>query len=351
MEIAALIVSLVVLFVAIVLLWRSRQPASKVDINQTIGELRQEINAMRAQMNNDLGNVGTIAGNMLRAQMATSDRLTRLEQSAEHIAEVGKNISSLQDILKPPTFRGVLGETLLENLLAQYLPRDTFEMQHRFKSGLIVDAVVHLPAGMVPVDAKFPLDNFRKMLESDDEKLRKQYRREFTRDVKNRIDEIATKYILPDEGTLNFALLYVPAENVYYEITVKGDTEGNIVDYALSSRVVPVSPNTLYAYLQAIAIGLKGLRVEKFAEEILFNLSRLKGDLESFHKDFQVLGKHINDAGTKYNAAEKRLNRFEDKMFSLDVHDGGTETLDEGMTSYLPSHEPGAEEGDRDGDE
>ena len=349
MEIAALIVSLVVLFVAIVLLWRSRQP--KVDINQTIEELRQEVNAMRAQMNNDLGNVGAIAGNMLKAQMATSDRLTRLEQSAEHIAEVGKNISSLQDILKPPTFRGVLGETLLENLLAQYLPRDAFEMQHRFKSGLIVDAVVRLPAGMVPVDAKFPLDNFRKMLECDDEKQRKQYRREFTRDVKNRIDEIATKYILPDEGTLNFALLYVPAENVYYEITVKGDTEGSIGDYALASRVVPVSPNTLYAYLQAIAIGLKGLRVEKFAEEILSNLSRLKGDLESFHKDFQVVGKHISDAGTKYNAAEKRLNRFEDKLFSLDVHDGGTETLDEGMTSYLPLHESGAEEGDRHSDE
>jgi DNA recombination protein RmuC len=349
MEIAALIVSLVVLFVAIVLLWRSRQP--KVDINQEIGGLRQEVNAMRAQMNNDLGNVGTIAGNMLKAQMATSDRLTRLEQSAEHIAEVGKNISSLQDILKPPTFRGVLGETLLENLLAQYLPRDTFEMQHRFKSGLIVDAVVHLPAGMVPVDAKFPLDNFRKMLETDDEKLRKQCRREFTRDVKNRIDEIATKYILPDEGTLNFALLYVPAENVYYEITVKGDTEGSIGDYALASRVVPVSPNTLYAYLQAIAIGLKGLRVEKFAEEILSSLSRLKGDLEGFHKDFQVVGKHINDAGTKYNAAEKRLNRFEDKLFSLDVHDGSTETLDEGMTPYLPSRESDAEEGNRNRDE
>lgn len=348
MEIAALIVSLVVLFVAIVLLWRSRQP--KVDINQTIGGLRQEVNAMRAQMNNDLGNVGTIAGNMLKAQMATSDRLTRLEQSAEHIAEVGKNISSLQDILKPPTFRGVLGETLLENLLAQYLPRDTFEMQHRFKSGLIVDAVVNLPAGVVPIDAKFPLDNFKKMLECDDEKQRKQYRREFTRDVKNRIDEIATKYILPDEGTLNFALLYVPAENVYYEITVKGDMDGSIGDYALASRVVPVSPNTLYAYLQAIAIGLKGLRVEKFAEEILSNLSRLKGDLESFHKDFQVVGKHINDAGTKYNAAEKRLNRFEDKLFSLDVPDGSTETLDEGMTPYLPSSDSGAEKGDRDTD-
>jgi DNA recombination protein RmuC len=339
MEIAALIVSLVVLFVAIVLLWRSRQPVSKVDINQSLAELRQEVNAVRVQMNNDLGNVGTIAGNMLRTQMATSDRLGRLEQSAEHIIEVGKNISSLQDILKPPTFRGVLGETLLENLLAQYLPGDAFEMQHRFKSGLIVDAVVRLPAGMVPVDAKFPLDNFRKMLECSEEKQRQQCRRDFTRDVKNRIDEIAVKYILPDEGTLNFALLYIPAENVYYEITVKGDSGGSIGDYALASRVVPVSPNTLYAYLQAIAIGLKGLRVEKFAGEILLNLTRLKGDLESFHKDFQVVGKHINDASTRFNTAEKRLNRFEDKLYSLDMPDDDTKALDRGTMPSLPSCE------------
>lgn len=348
MEIAALIVSLVVLFVAIVLLWRSRQPSSKVDIDRSLSDLKQELNAVRVQMNSDLGNVGTIAGNMLRTQTATSDRLSRLEQSAERIVEVGKNISSLQDILRPPTFRGVLGETLLENLLAQYLPGDAFEMQHRFKSGLIVDAVVLLPAGIVPVDAKFPLDNFRKMLECSDEKQKQQCKRDFTRDVKNRIDEIATKYILPDEGTLNFALLYVPAENLYYEITVKGDSGGSIGDYALASRVVPVSPNTLYAYLQAIAIGLKGLRVEKFAGEILHNLTRLKGDLESFHKDFQVVGKHISDANTKFNTAEKRLNRFEDKLYSLDMPDDDVTALDRGILPSLSSCDNGDEHAEQD---
>lgn len=339
MDTLLIIISLLLLIIAIVLFWRSRRPKSRVDINQTLTDLSCEIRDLRTRMDSGLGDVGTIASGMLATQRDTSERLSALSQATQRMIEVGKDISSLQNILQPPKLRGGLGETLLENLLALYLPADSFQMQYQFSGGAMVDAVVRLPAGIVPVDAKFPLDNFTRMLECTEDKDRQQYRRDFTRDVKKHIDDISRKYILPDEGTLDFALSYIPAENVYYEITVADEAGSSITDYALPRRVIFVSPNTFYAYLQAIAIGLKGLRVERFAREILSHLGRLKGDFDSFHKDFEVMGKHINDTSAKYGTAEKKLLRFENKLSSLETPAGGSDLLQESELHYLPTPE------------
>jgi len=194
--------------------------------------------------------------------------LGKLGEATQRVVEIGRDIQGLEQVLKSPKVRGGLGETLLEQLLGQMLPREHWTMQHGFRSGEKVDAVIRIGERLVSVDAKFPLENFRRMLEEPEEERRRPHRKAFARDVKLRIDEIAKKYILPDEATYDFALMYVPAENVYYEITVRQqDDDEAIAAYALSRRVIPVSPNSFYAYLQVILLGLKGLRIEQNARD------------------------------------------------------------------------------------
>ena len=258
--------------------------------------------------------------------------LGSLEEANRKIYEIGKDISSLQQILQAPKLRGGLGELLLEDLLKQILPADHFTTQHGFRSGQKVDAVIRLGSGLVPVDAKFPLENFRRLLDAQSDDERSRVRRAFVTDVKRHIDTVATKYILPDEGTFDFALMYIPAENVYYEIVVKDDATGDadISAYALARKVIPVSPGSFYAYLQAIVLGLRGLRIEERSQEILQQLSRLRGDFDRFRDDFRLVGKHLNNALGSFSGADRRLERLETRFASVvgtDDADGGeTET-------------------------
>jgi len=337
MEIYCIGVSLLLLIIAIVLFWKSRQPTSKLDVNQALTHIQQEISSLSDQVSANLRSVGQITSGLLQTQKDTGERLNKLTQAAQQMIEVGKDISSLQNILQPPKLRGSFGETMLENMLSLYLPRESFKMQYQFSNRAVVDSIISLPAGIIPIDAKFPLDNFRRMLEATEDQDRQHCRKEFVKDVKKHIDDISQKYILPDEGTLEFALAYIPAENIYYEIIIKTDEEESIADYALSKRVIPVSPSTFYAHLQSIAIGLKGLRVEKFAQEILASLSRLKGDYYSLQDDFRVLGTHIHNASQKYGDAEKKITRFGDKLSSLETT-AESEPLDKSDKSFLPQY-------------
>jgi DNA recombination protein RmuC len=240
----------------------------------------------------------------------------RLSGATLQMLEVGKTISSLEDLLKPPKIRGGMGETLLEELLNQILPAGYCTFQHAFKSGEKVDAVIRLGGKLVPVDAKFPLEQFRNIVENNNEAERKTARRNFLRDVKKHLDDIANKYILPDENTFDFALMYIPAENVYYEAVIKEDGDEGLYSYALKKKVIPVSPNSFYAYLQVIIHGLKGMSIEAHAREIINHLERLKGDEKRFRDEFEVLGNHLSNARKKYEDADRLLNRFEEKMLS-----------------------------------
>jgi DNA recombination protein RmuC len=182
--------------------------------------------------------------------------------------------------------------------------------------------VIKLGGSLVPVDSKFPLENFKRMLEAGSDDERSRTKKQFVGDVKRHVDAIADKYILPDEGTYDFALMYIPAENVYYETIIKDDTEGerNLSQYALSKRVIPVSPNSFYAYLQAIVLGLKGMKVEERAKEIIQYLSRLQGDFAKFRDDFGLLGKHLSHAQSSYQTTEKRLEQFGQRLLSADTN-------------------------------
>jgi DNA recombination protein RmuC len=179
---------------------------------------------------------------------------------------------------------------------------------------------VKLGDSLVPVDAKFPLENFKRILETTGDEERTRAKRQFISDVKKHVDAIAAKYILPDEGTFDFALMYIPAENVYYETIIKDDApeDRSLSQYALGKHVIPVSPNSFYAYLQAIVLGLKGLKIEDRAKEIVAYLSRLQGDFQKFRDEFTLLGKHLGHAQASFQNADRRLEQFGQRLLAAD---------------------------------
>jgi DNA recombination protein RmuC len=286
------------------------------NVNERLKENGEILERTHQSLGERLDNAARVVGNVQKS-------LGGLEEANRKIYDVGKDIASLQEILRAPKLRGGLGEFFLEDLLAQILPPQHFVIQHAFKSGERVDAVIKLGSSLVPVDSKFPLENFKRTLEAANDDERSQAKRQFVSDVKKHVDAIAGKYILPDEGTYDFALMYIPAENVYYETIIKDDSEGerNLSQYALSKRVVPVSPNSFYAYLQAIVLGLKGMKVEERAKEIIQYLSRLGGDFTKFRDDFSLLGKHLGHAQTSYQSTEKRLEQFGQRLLSADANE------------------------------
>ena len=290
-------------------------------LGQMIGHVNERLRENSEILQQTHQSVGQRLDNAAKVVGDVQKSLGGLEEANRKIYEVGKDIASLQEILRSPKLRGGLGEFFLEDLLAQVLPPQHFATQYCFRSGEKVDAVVRLGSSLVPVDSKFPLENFKRIINTkvDDEQARA--KRQFAADVRKHIDVIATKYILPDEGTYDFALMYIPAENVYYEIIIKDDSneEKSLSTYAMSKRVIPVSPNCFYAYLQAIVLGLKGMTIEQRAKEIIECLSRLQGDFTRFRDEFGLIGKHLGHAQSSYQTAEKRFEQFGQKLVSANA--------------------------------
>ncbi len=287
-------------------------------VNEQLRGITEQVNR---QLLDSSGEISKRLDNAARVIGDLQKNIGELSEASRQIFEVGKNIATLQEILQPPKLRGGLGEQFLGELLSQVLPPQFFTLQYMFSNGERVDAVVRLGEKLVPIDSKFPLDNFKRIIECKTEEERKAYQKTFYRDVKKHIDDIASKYIVPNEGTYDFALLYIPAENVYYETITKDDSFGEekgILNYALKKKVIPVSPNSFYAYLQVIVLGLKGLQVEKDAQKILALLSSLKKDLGGFQEDFQLVGRHITNAMNKFEEARRRLDKFNFKLEQIE---------------------------------
>jgi DNA recombination protein RmuC len=294
-------------------------------LNQQLGlinnQVNQQLQLVNQQLQNSSGQIGQRLDSAREVISKVSERLGELSKTSEQIHEVGKNIATLQEILRPPKLRGGLGEQFLGELLSQILPPEFFTLQYTFSTGERVDAVVRIGEKIVPIDSKFPLDNFKRIIECKTEEERKACQKVFYRDLKKHIDDIASKYIVPNEGTYDFALLYIPAENVYYETITKDDSFGEekgILNYALKKKVIPVSPNLFFAYLQVIVLGLKGLQIEKDAQKILALLASLKKDLGGFQEDFQLVGKHITNAMNKFEEARRRLDKFIFKLEQIE---------------------------------
>ena len=284
------------------------QTASQV--NEQLKSVTLQLQSSTGQLNQRMDNAAKVVGDVGRS-------LGQLSEATKQVYEVGKDIASLQEILKAPKLRGGLGEFFLGDLLSQILPSANYKLQYTFKNSARVDAVIVLNERLVPVDAKFPLENFIKSIEATGEKEKADAKKKFIKDVKLRIDEIASSYLLPEEGTFNFALMYIPAENVYYETIIKDELAGeekSLVAYAFSKRVIPVSPNSFYAYLQTILLGLRGLEINEKAEIILRHLEGLKNDFTRFKDDFDVIGRHITNAGSKFSEADRKIEKFGEKL-------------------------------------
>lgn len=283
-------------------------------------QVRESVESARRSMDERL-NATTGVINQISGQLG------RLQEAAQKIHEVGKDAASLKDILQAPKLRGIMGEFYLEELLKQVLPPDSFTLQHRFKDGTVVDAAIVLKDGLVPVDSKFPLERFRALLNAASDKDREPARKEFKRDVKGHIDTIRKKYIKPTEGTFDFALMYIPSEGVYYEAFVHEETENyeeSLIAYALNQRVIPVSPYNFYAFLQTILLGLKGLRVEETARDVLAVLSTLRKELEEFSEAFRLVGQHLDNARKKFGEAENKVARIQARVEDVEKLPAGS---------------------------
>jgi len=287
-----------------------------------VGLLQQQLEALKAaqdslrealQKSLQTGQE-SISRNLQSSQQLLSrlnSQIGELQGTNKQMLQVGTEVRRLQDILSSPKLRGQMGEWSLENLLAQILPKSAYELQYAFKDGKIVDALIRLEDYSVPVDAKFPLPSFERIVKVESEEEKIKLRKQLVNDVIKHIDKIASDYIRPAEGTLDFALMYIPAENVYYETIVKyvGETK-DILQYALEAKVIPVSPNLLYAYLMTAVMGLHGLQIEKQAAEIRQNLKKLNADFAEFVRHWDTLGTHIRNTSSKYDEAGKKLDRF-----------------------------------------
>ena len=299
---------------AAVLAWKRGRGAEREQ------DLGRHLQALAETLDRRLGDLDTKVDSRLQnaseASARIHERLGKLGEATVQMNERVKDLARLEQALKPPKARGGFGELLLENLLRDALPPSHYQLQYGFRGGERVDAVIKVER-LVPVDAKFPLDNFHRLVEADDSE-RLVHEKAFGRDLKTHIDAISSKYIRPDEGTYDFAFMYVPSESVYYEL-VCGKT-GALYSYALDKRVFPVSPTTFSAYLQVIVFGLRGLQVEKHAQEVMASITQLQKDFGRFKEDFDLVGTHVGRAQSKFGEAEKRLVRFEGKLEQSTEH-------------------------------
>ncbi len=327
MELAIItVLGVLVLFVLGLLVWLIvANSAGRREISAQaagIGLLQQQLEALKAAQDKTTENLqkslqvgqSNLSQNLQSSQKVLSQlnsQIGELHGTNKQMLQVGTEVRRLQDILSSPKLRGQMGERSLEHLLSEILPKDSYELQYTFKDGKVVDALVKMTEFSVPIDAKFPLPAFERMLKAQSDEEKQRQRRQFLNDVTKHIDKIASQYIRPAEGTLDFALAYIPAENVYYETIVKySDDTKDILQYALDKRVIPVSPNLLFAYLMTVVMGLHGLQIEKQAGEIRQNLKKLNADFAQFISSWDTLGGHIRNTSNKYDEAGKQLDRF-----------------------------------------
>ncbi len=235
-----------------------------------------------------------------------------IKQKMVTMQETVNDISSFQEFFRSPKIRGQWGEAGLNHLLGGYFPKNLYSMQYRFSSGEVVDAILKLPdEKILPIDSKFPFENFRKMIEKEGEE-REVLKKKFLGDVKNRIREISDKYIIPGEGTVDFAVMYIPAEAVYYEINMETDTD--IAEFARSKKVILSSPNTLYLTLRAIDQWFRDTQITKQAHDIMSRLYKIEKDGEKLDNDFRKLGNHLKNTVSAYKSSRRRVALFDKKV-------------------------------------
>ncbi|HSI20254.1 MAG TPA: DNA recombination protein RmuC [Verrucomicrobiae bacterium] len=330
MEIVLIAVSVVLLAISAMMVAQARKKGPDVtamnqELMQTVQLAQQQnlqiileqLNQHRQSSENLSGQLHNRVAETGRVVYELQTRLAQLQENNKRILDMSQGIADLQNILQAPKLRGERGEIWLEELLTQMIPKQHISIQHRFKSGEVVDAAIKLRDNLLlPIDSKFSLENFKKMMDRENPDA-KQHEKLFVSDVKKRIDEISRKYILPTEGTLQYAFMYVPAENVYYQAFIEDKGGFNLTRYAFEHHVIPVSPNSLYPYLEIVMFGLRGLEIEQSAQEIQRGLVELHGDLSRFDEDYRKVGVHLKNAAGSFESSDKRLSKVQLKLGNL----------------------------------
>ena len=258
--------------------------------------------------------VGIIKQDIENLRKKFEDGYSKMAYELGKVQEVGHNIKEFQEFLRSPKLRGNIGEQILRDLLEQMLPKENFSLQYQFHEGQVVDAIVKTNQGIIPIDSKFPMENFRLMQKSKDSAEKDIAKRNFTRDIKKHINNISKKYILPSEGTVDFALMYVPSEPIYYEITLN---QPEILDYGYEQKVYFVSPNSFYYFLKIIMVGLEGAKIEQGAKRILNGMKAVQQESLKFEEELSVLTSHINHAKTSSDRTQNRFERLSGKIERL----------------------------------
>jgi len=261
-----------------------------------------------------------------------TERLTRLDETNKQVIGFADQLQNLQDILKNPKHRGILGEYYLETVLKNVLPPQHYRLQYEFSNGEIVDAVIVLKDKIIPIDSKFSLENYNRLLQERSEPLRSMLEKEFKEDLKHRIDETA-KYIRPQECTMDFAFMFIPAEGIYYDLLInqvgalKTSTR-DLIEYAHRDKhVIIVSPTSFFAYLQTVLQGLKALQIEESAKEIRKRVEMLSRHLLSYEDYMKKLGSHLGTAVNTYNTAYKELGKVDKDIVKITGSSNEVEAL------------------------
>ena len=332
-----LIIIAIILGIGMLILFRQLQELKQKDNDsEGLKVLTEWLKGMQASVEK---NTEVTQKQLSDSSKTMNERLDRaatviagVQKEIGQMSEIGRSMKDLQDFLRSPKLRGNIGEQVLRELLGQFLPKESFHLQYRFKSGEIVDAAIKTEGGIIPIDSKFPLENFRAMTTSETEAQKNSFQKDFGRDVKKHIDAIAQKYILPDEGTIDYALMYVPSEAVYYEIM---SNNPEISDYAHKKRVLPVSPSTFYAFMRAILMSFEGKKIEERTRSILASLRTIKDESEKFGENLRVLTKHITEAKNTTDSVNNRFFSLNSKISMV----AGTKNEKDKLPSGDPNDE------------
>ncbi|MFA6383415.1 MAG: DNA recombination protein RmuC [Parcubacteria group bacterium] len=312
-------------------------------ILEKLAALSQQ-NVMLSEQNRELRR--TMDGKLSETHRATQEQigqsarqiadvvagLTKLEETNKQVVNFSAQLQNLQDILKNPKQRGVLGEYFLEETLKNVLPPNSYQMQYAFKDGVIVDAVVFVQKKIIPVDSKFSLENYERILNAKDAEERERWEKLFKQDLKNRIDE-TSKYIKPEEGTMDFAFMFIPSEAIYYDLLVNkvGAAQINtrdLIEYAFKDKkVIIVSPTSFLAYLQTVLQGLRALQIEESAKEIRANVEKLGKHILSFEDFMKKVGGSLGTTVSHFNSAYKELGKIDKDVVKITEGEKSIEPL------------------------
>ena len=276
--------------------------------NQTSGELMEWLKSTNRRIDDQTRSINSRLDNAARF-------IAEVQKNIGEMSEIGRNMKELEDFLKSPKLRGNLGEQVLKELLSEMLPKNSFHLQYGFKSGAVVDAAIKTGNGIIPIDSKFPLENFRRLIKAESEADKKAAGKDFTADVKKHIDAISKKYILVSEGTIDYALMYLPSESVFYEVVNNQD----LFEYANQKRVMPVSPVTFYAYLRTVLMSFEGQKIEQKAKIIMSMLRATQKDYSVLEESLQILGKHLNNAYNQMSQVSKNAAHLGQKISSTSL--------------------------------